>query len=81
MRRSDGRHTNRRHSGSSEASTALAISAVVFAADPNALLYPILISAVGIPVSLVTKLLVGVKKEEDVAPALMKLLVIFQVFQ
>ena len=58
---------------------AMVISAVVFAADPNALLYPILISAVGIPVSLVTKLLVGVKKEEDVAPALMKLLVISSV--
>ena len=58
---------------------AMVISAVVFAADPNALLYPILISAVGIPVSLITKLLVGVKKEEDVAPALMKLLVISSV--
>ena len=58
---------------------AMVISAVVFAADPNALLFPILISAVGIPVSLVTKLLVGVKKEEDVAPALMKLLVISSV--
>ena len=28
----------------------MVISAVVFAADPNALLYPILITAVGIPV-------------------------------
>jgi len=55
---------------------AMVISAVVFAADPNALLYPILISAVGIPISLLTKLLVGVKTEEDVAPALMKLLII-----
>ena len=58
---------------------ALVISAVAFAADPNALLYPILISAVGIPISFITKLLVGVKKEEDVAPALMKLLVISSV--
>jgi K(+)-stimulated pyrophosphate-energized sodium pump len=55
---------------------AMVISAVVFAADPNALLYPILISAIGIPISLVTKLLVSVKDENDVAPALMKLLII-----
>lgn len=55
---------------------AMVISAVVFAADPNALLYPILISAVGIPISLITKLLVTVKTEDDVAPALMKLLII-----
>ncbi|MDA9901376.1 V-type H(+)-translocating pyrophosphatase [Gammaproteobacteria bacterium] len=55
---------------------AMVISAVVFAADPNALLYPILISAIGIPVSLLTKLLVSVKEEEDVAPGLMKLLII-----
>ena len=55
---------------------AMVISAVVFAGNPDALLFPILISAVGIPISLLTKLLVGVKTEEDVAPALMKLLVI-----
>ncbi len=55
---------------------AMVISAVAFAGNPDALLYPILISAVGIPVSLITKLLVKVKSEEDVAPALMKLLVI-----
>lgn len=58
---------------------AMVISAVAFAYDPNALLYPILISAVGIPISLITKLLVGVKTEEDVAPALMKLLIISSV--
>ena len=58
---------------------AMVISAVVFAADPNALLYPILISAVGIPISLITKLAVSVKTEDDVAPALMKLLVISSV--
>jgi len=58
---------------------AMVISAVVFAADPNALLFPILISAVGIPISLITKLLVGVKTEDDVAPALMKLLIISSV--
>jgi len=55
---------------------AMVISAVIFAADPNALLYPILISAIGIPISLITKLMVGVKTEDDVAPALMKLLII-----
>ncbi len=55
---------------------AMVISAMVFAGDPNALLYPILISAVGIPVSLLTKLMVKVEHEDDVAPALMKLLVI-----
>ncbi len=54
---------------------AMVISAIVFAGDPNALLYPILISAVGIPISLLTKLLVSVKHEEDVAPALMKMLI------
>ncbi|HJO11763.1 MAG: V-type H(+)-translocating pyrophosphatase [Gammaproteobacteria bacterium] len=54
---------------------AMVISAAVFAADPNALLYPILISAVGIPISLITKLLVNVKTEDEVAPALMKLLI------
>lgn len=58
---------------------AMVISAIAFAADPNALLFPILISAVGIPVALLTKLMVGVKEEEDVAPALMKLLVISSV--
>ena len=58
---------------------AMVISAVVFASDPNALLYPILISAVGIPISLITKLVVSVKTEDDVAPALMKLLVISSV--
>ena len=40
------------------------------------MLFPILISAVGIPIALLTKLLVGVKTEDDVAPALMKLLII-----
>ncbi len=55
---------------------AMVISAIAFAYDPNALLYPIVISAVGIPISLITKLMVGVKTEDDVAPALMKLLII-----
>jgi H(+)-translocating pyrophosphatase len=55
---------------------AMVISAAAFATNTDALLYPILISAVGIPISLLTKLLVSVKKEDDVAPALMKLLII-----
>ncbi len=55
---------------------AMVISAVVFAADPNALLYPILITAVGIPVSLLTKYLISVKSEDEVAPALRKLLIV-----
>ncbi|PCH60568.1 MAG: sodium-translocating pyrophosphatase [SAR86 cluster bacterium] len=55
---------------------AMVISAIVFAGNPDALLYPILISAIGIPISLLTKLLVSVKTEDDVAPGLMKLLII-----
>ena len=55
---------------------AMVISAAAFATNTDALLYPILISAVGIPISLLTKLLVSVKEEDDVAPALIKLLII-----
>jgi K(+)-stimulated pyrophosphate-energized sodium pump len=55
---------------------AMVISAVVFAGNVDALLYPILISAVGIPISLLTMLFVKVKTEDDVSPALMKLLTI-----
>lgn len=58
---------------------ALVISAIAFSADLNAMLYPIMISAVGIPVSLVTKMLVRVHTEEQVAPALKKLLIISSV--
>lgn len=58
---------------------AMVISAIAFAGNVDALLFPILISAVGIPISLITKLLIGVKKEEDVSPALMKLLIISSV--
>jgi K(+)-stimulated pyrophosphate-energized sodium pump len=58
---------------------ALVISALAFAADLNAMLYPIMITAVGIPVSLVTKLLVSVKSEEQVGPALKRLLMISSV--
>jgi len=55
---------------------AMVISAVVFGGNVDALLYPILISAIGIPISLITLMCVSVKREEDVAPALMKLLII-----
>jgi K(+)-stimulated pyrophosphate-energized sodium pump len=55
---------------------AMVISAVVFAGNVDALLYPILISAEGIPISLLTMLFVKVKTEDDVSPALMKLLII-----
>ncbi|MEJ2535306.1 MAG: V-type H(+)-translocating pyrophosphatase, partial [Gammaproteobacteria bacterium] len=55
---------------------AMVISAIAFAGNPDALLFPILISAVGIPISLITKMVVTVKTEEDVAPGLMKLLII-----
>jgi len=58
---------------------ALVISAIAFSMDLNAMLYPIMISAVGIPVSLVTKMLVRVHSEEQVAPALKKLLIISSV--
>src|SRR5690606_9368210 len=50
-----------------------------FAGNVDALLYPILISAVGIPISLLTMFFVKVKVEEDVSPALMKLLIISSV--
>lgn len=55
---------------------ALVIGAVAFAMDLQALLYPILISAVGIPISLVTIMLIKVKQERDVAPALKRMLLI-----
>ena len=58
---------------------ALVISALAFAADLNAMLYPIMVTAVGIPVSLVTKLMVTVKTEEQVGPALKRLLMISSV--
>ena len=58
-----------------ESTCAAMVSAPWYAADPNALLYPILITAVGIGES-GDKLLIGVKTEEDVAPALRKLLII-----
>ena len=58
---------------------ALVISALAFAGDINAMMYPIMITAVGIPISLVSKLLVTVKTEQQVAPALKRLLMISSV--
>ncbi|RZO47252.1 MAG: V-type H(+)-translocating pyrophosphatase [Proteobacteria bacterium] len=55
---------------------ALVIGAVAFATNLEALLFPILISAVGIPISLLTMFTAQVKKEEDVAPALKRLLIV-----
>ena len=55
---------------------ALVIGAVAFAANLQALLYPILISAIGIPISLITLMLIRVKQESDVAPALKRILLI-----
>ena len=58
---------------------ALVISALAFAADIDAMLYPIMITAVGIPVSLLTKMLVKVSTEDQVGPALKRLLMISSV--
>jgi len=55
---------------------AMVISAIAFSGNVDALLYPILISAVGIPISLVAILLVRVTSEEQVGPALKKMLII-----
>ena len=55
---------------------ALVIGAVAFATNTEALLFPILISAVGIPISLITMFSARVKEEKDVAPALKTLLII-----
>ncbi|MEX2481088.1 MAG: V-type H(+)-translocating pyrophosphatase [Gammaproteobacteria bacterium] len=58
---------------------AMVISAIAFAGNVDALLYPILISAVGIPISLVTLMLVKVQTEAQVGPALKKMLIISSV--
>ena len=55
---------------------ALVIGAVAFATNLEALLFPILISAVGIPVSLIALFTARVKEEKDVAPALKRILII-----
>jgi len=55
---------------------ALVIGAIAFSTNLGALLYPILISAVGVPVAAITFAFVKVKTEKDVAPALKQMLVI-----
>ena len=57
----------------------MVISAIAFAGNVDALLYPIVISAVGIPISLATILMVRVNSEEQVGPALKKMLIISSV--
>jgi H(+)-translocating pyrophosphatase len=57
--------------------TAFAVSGMLAQTDSiMANMYPILISAVGIPISLLTILMVRVRSEKDVAPALKKMLII-----
>ncbi|OGG95003.1 MAG: sodium-translocating pyrophosphatase [Candidatus Lambdaproteobacteria bacterium RIFOXYD2_FULL_50_16] len=55
---------------------AMVIGAVAFAANFTAMIYPILISAVGVPVALLTFLFVKVKTAEDVAPNLKRMLIV-----
>jgi len=57
---------------------AMVISAIAFSAPEmvDALLYPIVISAVGIPVSLLTMMMIKVNSEDQVGPALKKMLII-----
>lgn len=58
---------------------AMVISAIAFAGNVDALLFPIVISAIGIPVSLLTILMVRVKTEDQVGPALKRMLIISSV--
>ncbi|MEM6512162.1 MAG: V-type H(+)-translocating pyrophosphatase [Pseudomonadota bacterium] len=58
---------------------AMVISAIAFAGNVDALLYPIVISAIGIPVSLLTILLIRVNTEDQVGPALKRMLIISSV--
>ncbi|MDX1569984.1 MAG: V-type H(+)-translocating pyrophosphatase [Xanthomonadales bacterium] len=58
---------------------AMVISAIAFAGNVDALLYPIVISAIGIPVSLITILLIRVNTEDQVGPALKRMLIISSV--
>ncbi len=60
--------------------TAFAVSGMLAETDSiMANMYPILISAVGIPISLLTILMVRVQTEQQVAPALKKMLIIASV--
>ena len=57
--------------------TAFAVSGMLAETDSiMANMYPILISAVGIPISLLTILMIRVRSEREVAPALKKMLII-----
>ena len=58
---------------------AMVISAVAFQGNIDALLYPIIISALGIPVSLVTIMMIKVNTEAQVGPALKRMLIISSV--
>lgn len=58
---------------------AMVISAIAFSGNVDALLFPIVISAIGIPVSLLTILLVKVTSEDQVGPALKRMLIISSV--
>jgi K(+)-stimulated pyrophosphate-energized sodium pump len=55
---------------------ALVIGAVAFASNMEALLFPILVSAIGIPLALLTMFTARVKEEKDVAPTLKKMLIV-----
>ena len=55
---------------------ALVIGAVAFATNLEALLFPILVTAIGIPLALATMFTARVQEEKDVAPTLKKLLVV-----
>jgi len=55
---------------------AMVISAIAFGGNVDALLYPIAISAIGIPVSLLTILMIRVNTEAQVGPALKRMLII-----
>ena len=55
---------------------ALVIGAIAFAGNIEALLFPILISAVGIPLALITMFTARVKEGKDVAPTLKKMLIV-----
>ncbi|MBI4081360.1 MAG: V-type H(+)-translocating pyrophosphatase [Candidatus Lambdaproteobacteria bacterium] len=55
---------------------ALVIGAVAFAAEPGALLFPLLISAVGIPVALLATFFARTGSERGIEPALKRTLVV-----
>ncbi len=58
---------------------AMVISAIAFQGNVEALLFPIAITAIGIPVSLVTMFMVSAKTEAQVGPALKRMLIISSV--